>query len=129
MLVNVSHSDPRLKKEIDNLVGQSFGFFKALKMGGTGSQRLLVTNSSEAIKALFKLDQYPDNCNIEIRPKGIIIHFRSRLEMLNWVIPETKKEIVHQGNLWRIGDGKDFIEVAGTNNRKLDSQFYHRLTS
>ena len=45
---------------------------------------------SKEIDALFLLDHNDNTCNVELRPKGIIIRFRSLLETYALVVPYYK---------------------------------------
>ena len=67
-------------------------------MGGIGSPRLTITEASMAIRNLLILDNNADYCNIELRPKGIILGFRSLLESYALVIPFYKLTI-YKGDL------------------------------
>lgn len=93
MLVNVSYKNPDLEKEIDAEVGQAYSLMKRIKMGGNGSPKLWVNECSKEIDELFSLDHNNNTCNIELRPRGIIIRFRSLLETFALVIPYYKLSI------------------------------------
>lgn len=93
MLVNVSYKNPDLDKKIDHEVGKPFSFIERFKMGGNGSPKLWVTKCSSEIDELYSLDRYPNTCHIELRPKGIIVRFRSLLETFALVIPFYKLSV------------------------------------
>lgn len=90
MLQNVSYNNKKQQGEIDSLVGKPFTLLKRLKLGGVGSPKLYVTTSSKEIDALFLLDHNDNTCNIELRPKGVILRFRSLLETYALIIPYYK---------------------------------------
>ena len=90
MLLNVSYNNPEIIAKIDKEVGKPFGFFEQFKNGGTGSPKLFVNSSSPEIDELFSLDSYINSCNIELRPNGIIVRFRSILETFALPIPYYK---------------------------------------
>lgn len=90
MLANVSYNNKVQREEIDATVGKPFTLIQRLKLGGVGSPKLYVTTSSKEIDALFLLDQNDNTCNIELRPKGIIVRFRSLLETFALVVPYYK---------------------------------------
>jgi hypothetical protein len=90
MLQNVSYNDKKQRTDIDALVGKPFTLLERLKLGGVGSPKLYVTTSSKEIDALFLLDHNDNTCNIELRPKGIILRFRSLLETYALVVPYYK---------------------------------------
>lgn len=90
MLQNVSYKNKKQQVEIDNLVGKPFTLLERLKLGGVGSPKLYITRCSKEINALFLLDHNDNTCNIELRPKGIILRFRSLLETYALIIPYYK---------------------------------------
>jgi hypothetical protein len=55
-----------------------------------GSPKLHVVSSSKEIDSLFVLDHNDNTCNIELRPNGIILRFRSLLETYGLIIPYYK---------------------------------------
>ena len=90
MLKNVSYNDDKTINEIDDFVGKPFSIFERLKIGGIGSSKLLITKTDSIINNLLELDHNINYCNIEIRPKGIILRFRSLLETYALIIPYYK---------------------------------------
>ena len=76
MLLNISYNDIEQKKEIDKLVGKPFSIKERFKMGGIGSEKLIISSASVNIRNLLLLDNNINKCNIELRPKGIIVFFR-----------------------------------------------------
>ena len=93
MLRNVSYNRPKIKAEIDDAVGKAFTLMERIKMGGIGSGKLIITTSSKQIHNLMILDSYRNVCSIELRPKGIILNFRSILETYGLIIPYYKLKI------------------------------------
>ncbi|OUW34345.1 MAG: hypothetical protein CBD39_04735 [Flavobacteriaceae bacterium TMED179] len=93
MLLNISYNDPNQRKLIEKLVGKAFSLQKRWSMGGIGSEKLIIKSSSVDIHNLLILDQNVNICNIELRPKGIIIRFRSLLETYGLIIPYYKLKL------------------------------------
>ena len=93
MLRNVSYNDPKLRAEIDRTVGLPYSLIERFKKKGIGSSKLFVKQTSKEIHALYALDHNNNSCNIEMRPKGIIIRFRSLLETYALVIPYYKLQL------------------------------------
>jgi hypothetical protein len=93
MLLNISYNDPAQKKQIEESVGKPFSLQKRWKMGGIGSQKLIVSSASIDIHNLLILDHNINSCNIELRPNGIIVRFRSLLETYGLIIPFYKLKI------------------------------------
>ena len=90
MLKNVSYNNPKQEDEINNFVGKPFSLIERLKMKGIGSGKLLIVSASKEIENLLILDQNINQCNIERRPKGILIYFRVLLETYALITPYYK---------------------------------------
>lgn len=93
MLANVSYNNKAQREFIDKLVGKPFTLMNRLKLGGVGSPKLHVVSTSKEIDSLFVLDHNDNTCNIELRPNGIILRFRSLLETYGLIIPYYKLTI------------------------------------
>jgi len=90
MLVNVSYNNKEITRKVDQAVGKPFPLKDRWAMGGIGSPKLFITDSSVEIRNLLLLDNNLDCCNVELRPGGIIVRFRSLLETFALVIPYYK---------------------------------------
>lgn len=93
MLYNVSYNRPKIQREIEKEIGGILRLRERLKLGGSGSPQLRMTDKSIQIHNLMVLDNNADTCNIELREKGIIIRFRSLLETYALPIPYYKLTI------------------------------------
>lgn len=93
MLINNSYNEPKVKEAIESLVGPPFKLTARWQMGGIGSPQLFITQTSAEIHSLLALDHNRNSCNIEMRPKGIILRFRSLLETYALVIPYYKLQL------------------------------------
>ena len=93
MLLNISYNNPTQKKDIEEAVGKPFSLQNRWKLGGIGSQKLIISSASVNIYNLLILDQNINSCNVELRPKGIIIRFRSLLETYGLIVPYFKLKL------------------------------------
>ena len=93
MLVNISYNDPEVKRRIEKAVGKPFSLQKRWQLGGIGSPKLFMNSFSIDIHNLLILDQNINQCNIELRPQGIIVRFRSLLATYGLIIPFYKLKI------------------------------------
>ncbi len=90
MLFQVSYNDKEITRKIDAELGKPFTIRERFKMGGIGSPKLILNETSIQISNLMNLDNNRNVCNIELRPKGIIVGFRSRLNSYALIIPYYK---------------------------------------
>ncbi|OUV49319.1 MAG: hypothetical protein CBC76_04885 [Flavobacteriaceae bacterium TMED116] len=93
MLINISYNDKPIEKKIDSIIGSPYSLMDRIKKNGIGSPRFKINKSSDNINNLLVLDKNINYCNIELRPKGIIVRFRSLLETYGLIIPFYKLNI------------------------------------
>ena len=118
MLLNVSYNRPKIKEKINGEVGQPFTFMDRIKMGGIGSGKLNIHSSSIQIHNLLILDNNLNVCGVEMRPKGIIVTFRSLLESFALVIPYYKLKLYKgQSQVYSIYMDNYFIKVEAKEKR------------
>lgn len=112
MLLNVSYNNKEITRKVDEALGKPFTLKERFAMGGIGSPKLFITETNVEIRNLLILDNNLDSCNVEMRPKGIIVRFRSLLETFALVIPYYKLAI-YKGDLGIYSIYKDnyFIKV------------------
>ncbi|MGB6152170.1 MAG: hypothetical protein WBG48_09270 [Pricia sp.] len=126
MLVNVSYNNKEITRKVDAEVGKPFTLKERLKMGGIGSPRLFITETSVEIRNLLILDNNRDQCNVEIRPKGIIVRFRSLLETFALVIPFYKLT-VYKGDLAIYSMYRDHFFIKVQADTKAVQKFFRKL--
>ena len=113
MLVNVSYNNKAITNKVDEAVGKPFPLKERWTMGGIGSPKLIITETSVEIRNLLILDNNRDTCNIEMRPKGIIVRFRSLLETFALVIPYYKLSLYKgEASVYSVYRDHYFIKVA-----------------
>lgn len=118
MLLNVSYNRPKIKEQINNEVGLPFKFMERIKMGGIGSGKLTIHSCSIQIHNLLILDNNLNVCGVEMRPKGIIVTFRSLLETYALVIPYYKLKLYKgQSQVYSIYRDNYFIKVEAKEKR------------
>jgi len=121
MLKNISYNNPKIIDEINNYVGKPYTILKRLKIGGIGSSKLIINSADSIIENLLNLDNNLNYCNVEIRPKGIIIHFKSLLETYGLIIPFYKLKIFKgKANEYSIYIDNLFIKVNASEKNEHD---------
>jgi len=126
MLLNVSYNDKKITDRIDTEVGRPFTLKERWALGGIGSPRLFITETSVEIHNLLILDNNRNQCNIELRPKGIIVRFRSLLETFALVIPYYKLTL-YKGDLARYTIYRDHYFIKVEADTKAAQKFFKKI--
>ncbi|MGB5378250.1 hypothetical protein [Muriicola sp.] len=126
MLVNVSYNNKEITRKINEEVGKPFTLKERWAMGGIGSPKLFITETSLEIRNLLILDNNLDSCNVEIRPKGIIVRFRSLLETFALVIPFYKLTI-YKGDFAVYSIYRDHYFIKVRSDTKAIQKFFKKL--
>tara|TARA_B100001093_G_C26292113_1_gene785723 strand:+ start:200 stop:625 length:426 start_codon:yes stop_codon:yes gene_type:complete len=127
MLLNVTYNEPEVKEKIDIALGKPFSLKERWDKGGIGSSKLVITQASIDIHNLLILDNNRNTCNIELRPKGIILRFRSLLETYALIIPYYKLTLYKgKAKEYSIYKDKQFIKV--TADTKATFNFFTKLS-
>ncbi len=126
MLVNVSYNNKEITRKVDAEVGVPFTLKERWAMGGIGSPKLFITETSIEIRNLLILDNNTDTCNIEIRPKGIIVRFRSLLETFALVIPYYKL-VIYKGNFAMYSIYRDQYYIKVKSDTKAIQKFFRKI--
>jgi hypothetical protein len=128
MLLNVSYNDPKIKEKIDTAVGKPFTIKERWAKGGVGSSKLIISQTSIEIHNLLVLDNNRNTCNIELRPQGIILRFRSLLETYALVIPYYKLTLYKgKAQEYSIYKDKQFVKVVA--DTKATFKFFSKISA
>ena len=126
MLVNVSYNNRDITRKIDKEVGKPFTLKERWAMNGIGSPKLFITETSMEIGNLLLLDNNLKCCNVEMRPKGIIVRFRSLLETYALVIPYYKLSI-YKGDLAIYSIFRDHYFIKVKSDTKAIQKFFKKM--
>ena len=139
MLFNTTHTNTEAKELINDCLGNPFTFFQSLKMGGTGSKRMIIDEVSNNLNDLLNKVSDLNYGNIELRPSGILVRINRGLENFAWAIPYRQLVIyktyglsIHaQGKFIRFRDNKTFKENKNFFKKmirlKVESQEKHSM--
>lgn len=127
MLKETTYNTKEIRQEINNMVGRPLSVFKRFKIGGNGSQRLVILESFKKMDSLLDVDNRSRHCNIEIREGGIMIHFRSRLETYAWLVPFHLLSIFKSDETLSIFSGADFVRLKAAHNSQLNQKFIKKV--
>jgi len=87
---------------------------------------LQITEASIDIYNLLILDSSTNTCNVEIRPNGIIVRFRSRLETYGLIIPYYKLN-VYKGDIGIYSIYMDHYFIKVRSDTKAIQKFFRKL--
>ncbi|MBB12912.1 MAG: hypothetical protein CMC78_01935 [Flavobacteriaceae bacterium] len=126
MLLNVSYNESEVKEKIEAAVGKPFPLKERWSMSGVGSPKLLISSSSIDIHNLLILDNNLNTCNIELRPKGIILRFRSLLETYALIVTYYKLNL-YKGKAEEYSIYKDHQFIKVLVDTKDTQKFFSKL--
>ena len=112
-LYQTSYDDKNINRQIEEAVGKAYSFYDIVKLRGIGSRRLEVIEASVEFNVARNPGHYRTLVNIELRPKGLIVYFRRKLDNYTIVIPyqgltieyERDAVLYHSDSYLRIKDG------------------------
>ncbi|MFT5257727.1 MAG: hypothetical protein ACI9KF_001361 [Arenicella sp.] len=140
MIFNTTLNNKDATATMNDLLGKSYSFLKAIKMGGVGSKRMMIDAVSPGFLKVINAVSDVNYGNIELREKGIIVHINKGLKNYSWAIPyyqlhtyKTEGFSIHaQGNFVRfknnklLKENKQFIDKVINckieNNKQYDFQ-------
>ncbi|PQJ16126.1 hypothetical protein [Aureicoccus marinus] len=126
MIFNTTYKNEDYLFESDQQLGKSFSIMERIRLGGIGSGRLMIHQISPKLK-LGKLEfSEIDYGNIELRPKGIIVHYTSKLERFSWVIPYYRLNL-YNAQFYSIHANGNFIQFEKNKNYKENKKFLDRM--
>lgn len=140
MIFNTTHNNKEDTATINNLLGKSYNFVTAIKLGGVGSKRMVIDAVSPGFLKVLNAVSDVNYGNIELREKGIIVHINKGLKNFSWPIPyyqlhtyKTEGFSIHaHGNFVRFKNNKllqenkkflaKIINLKIENNKQYDFQ-------
>ena len=126
MLRNVSYKNQKQLDEINDFVGKPFALLDRIKQKGIGSGKLFIVGASKEIENLLVLDQNINQCNIERRPKGILLYFRVLLETYALIIPYYKLVIFKvESDVYTIHIDHRKVKIKVKSNK--DHEFFRNI--
>tara|TARA_B100000941_G_scaffold127781_1_gene90275 strand:- start:85 stop:489 length:405 start_codon:yes stop_codon:yes gene_type:complete len=129
MILNISYQNKSQEQEINEFVGISYTFWESLKMGGSGSQKLIVIDCHEIFDPYLKQLHSTKYCNIELRPKGIGLRFRYKLETIGWFIPYLNLSYENDRSHLKIKDQRTdyYMNLKAFNRSQVSLKFIAKL--
>ena len=126
MIFNTTYKNRDYTKESALLVGERFTLFEKIKHGGIGSSRFFINKISQNLHIGFLKFSEIDYGNIELRPKGIIVHYTSKLDRFSWVIPYYRL-VIYNAQFFTIHANGSFIQYSKNINYKQNKKFINKM--
>ncbi|SEB44167.1 hypothetical protein SAMN04489761_0737 [Tenacibaculum sp. MAR_2009_124] len=126
IIFNTTHTEKADLKEMNRLIGKSFSFFDKLRIGGVGSSRLIIHSVSQNFQSIVNKVSDLSYANIELRPKGIILHITNQLKRFSWVIPYYKL-VIFNGEYFSIHSDGSFIQMIKSGNSNINKKFIDKM--
>ena len=125
-IYNISYKDKETDKLINEEMGDAYSLIKKLQLGGIGSRRLIIEHFSKNMSHLKLKVSGLQYANIEIRPKGIIIHINQGIYTYAWTIPYFRLSI-YNGDFFTIHGNGNYIQFNKEKSWKENRNFLQKL--
>ena len=126
MVFDTTYKNEDYNQQSQLLVGKPFSFIERIKQGGIGSSRLIIASKSPKLD-LGKLKFGETDCgNIELRPKGIIVHYTIKLERFSWIIPYYRL-VIYNSQFFSIHANGNFIQFSKNKNYIANKKFIDKM--
>ena len=129
MIRNLTYRNKDLKEELDDLLGKEYSIWDAIKRGSTGSPRMEIIEASKGFEKLLSHGTGRKFCNIELRPKGIILRFRYQLETMGFMVPFHQMSVFQNGSEYSVHSGGEFLKVRPIANQGPVVKFFAKILS
>ncbi len=127
MIRNLSYNDKELREELEQLLGKPYSFFDILKFGSIGSPRMEIIEGSNEFQDYLNHGTGRKFCNIELRPKGIVVRFRYQLETMGFIVPFHSLKIFQNGNLISIHSDSMNLKADMSSNPASSQRFIGKV--
>ena len=126
MVFSTTYKNKEYDKASESTVGKPFRLVQRIKQGGIGSGRLNIHTISPKLKAARLVFSEIDYGNIELRPKGIIVHYAKKLERFSWVIPFYRL-VIYNAQSFSIHANGHFIRFLKNKKYKENKKFIEKM--
>jgi hypothetical protein len=126
MVFNTTYKNEDYNQQSLLLVGKSFSFIERIKQGGIGSSRLIINSKSPKLDlGKLKFGEI-DYGNIELRPKGVVVHYTRKLERFSWIIPYYRL-VIYNSQFFSIHANGNFIQFLKNKNYSANKKFIDKM--
>ena len=126
MILDTTYYSKELKELIEDIVGKPYSLIQSLKLKGIGSKRLMIDDVSPNMKQNLNKVSDINYANIELRPKGILIHINKGLKTFSWIIPFYHL-VIYKTNGSSIHAQGKYIHFRNNTTFRENKQFFKKL--
>ncbi len=111
---------------VDSLIGKPYSIVQIIRMGGTGSHKMILSEYSSGFINFLRKNQNLIYGNIELRPKGLLVHLSHINSRFSWAVPFYRLSIFQSGDFTIHGDGQ-FLRFRMDGNFLKNKDFIQKL--
>ena len=126
MVLETTYTSEENKRLINDKLGKAFSLIKSIKLKGIGSKRMIIEDVSPNMKCYINKVADINYANIELRPKGILIHINKGLQTFSWIIPFYQL-VIYKTNGSSIHAQGKFIHFKNSKTFKENKSFFDKL--
>ena len=126
MIFTTTHTNQEAKNLTNDLLGFPFTFYQSLKMGGIGSKRMIIEETSQNLSNYLNKVSDVNYANIELRPGGIIVLLNKGLNNYNWVIP-YRQLVIYKTNILTIHAQGKYISFKNNKLYRENKKFIDKM--
>lgn len=122
---DTTHNERKIIEAINEYLGTPIPFLQRFKRGGIGSRRMVIEDLSPELHAYVNARHYLTYSNIELRPKGIMVHIHKTLDNFAWCLRYEQINLVVAGDDMRL-EAEDLFIVFRA-GYTFNQKFFDRL--
>ena len=126
MILNTTYKNKDHDHLLNNLVGKPYSFIQSIRLGGTGSKRMIVDEASANMHDYFSKTNSLNYANIELRPQGVLVRINKGLQNFTWAIPYYQLVLYKTDGCSIHAQGK-FVHFRNNKTFKENKLFLDRL--
>ena len=126
MILDTTYTSEENKRLINDKLGKAFSLIKSIKLKGIGSKRMIIEDVSPNMQCYINKVADINYANIELRPKGILIHINKGLQTFSWIIPFYQL-VIYKTNGSSIHAQGKFIHFKNNKTFKENKSFFDKL--
>jgi len=108
------------------MLGKTYSLRERIKMNGIGSGRMIIEELNADLAPRNRQQTDINYASIELRPKGIIVHFSNRLDRYSWIIPYYRL-VIFSAQTFSIHSNGKFIVFKKDKNYTRNRKFIHKM--